>query len=269
LESLVAWLLEEAERVAVFCAWEDLHWADPSTLEFLSLFLDHVPATQVLALLTYRPEFVPPWALRSYMSPVPLSRLGRSEVEGMIEQVSGGKALPAQVVEQVVTKTDGVPLFVEELTKAVLESGVVTAVNNHYELTGPLSALTIPTTLQDSLMARLDRLAGVKEVAQLGATLGREFSYELLRAVSPWDAVILEQGLAQLVEAELMLRRGLPPQAQYLFKHALVRDTAYQSLLKSTRPSIMSRLRGCWRSSLARWWRPSPNCWPSITPRPD
>ncbi len=153
----------------------------------------------------------------------------------MAEKVTGGKVLPAEVLQQIVSKTDGVPLFVEELTKMVVESGLLREADGHYELTGPLPSLAIPTTLQDSLMARLDRLATAREAAQLGATLGREFSYELIRAVSPIDEARLQQALAELVEAEVLYQRGLPPQARYLFKHALIQDAAYQSLLKSTR----------------------------------
>jgi TOMM system kinase/cyclase fusion protein len=234
-EALVAWLIEDAERTAVSCAWEDLHWADPSSLEVLSLVLDQVPTTRLLVLLTFRPDFLPPWRPRSPITQLTLNRLGRSQVEAMVERVTGGKALPAEVMQQIVRKTDGVPLFVEELTKMVLESGLLRDANGHYELTGPLPSLAIPSTLQDSLMARLDRLAPVREVAQLGAILGREFSYELLRAISPLAEGTLQQGLRQLVEAELIYQRGLPPQATYLFKHALVQDTAYHSLLKSTR----------------------------------
>jgi predicted ATPase len=153
----------------------------------------------------------------------------------MIDKVTGGKPLPAEVQHQIVSKTDGVPLFVEELTKMVLESGLLRETNGHYELTGPLPSLAIPATLHDSLMARLDRLATVKEVAQVGATLGREFSYEVLQAVSPVDAPSLQQALAKLVEAQVLYRRGAPPQSRYTFKHALIQDAAYQSLLKSKR----------------------------------
>jgi class 3 adenylate cyclase/tetratricopeptide (TPR) repeat protein len=235
--ALVAWLVEEAEKAAVYCAWEDLHWADPSTLEVLTLFLDQVPTTKLLVLLTFRPEFIPPWGNRSHLSQMTLSRLGRSQVEAMVEEVTGGKALPAEVVQQIVAKTDGVPLFVEELTKTVLESVAsiesVESIGLHDHRS--LQAIAIPATLHDSLMARLDRLGMVKEVAQLGATLGREFSYEFLQAVSPLDERTLQHGLKQLVEAELLYQRGLVPQATYLFKHALIQDTAYQSLLKSTR----------------------------------
>ena len=153
----------------------------------------------------------------------------------MIERVTAGKALPAEIQEQLLEKTNGVPLFVEELTKMVLESGLVKEKDGHYELAGPLPPLAIPTTLQDSLMARLDRQGLGKPVAQLGATLGREFSYEVLRAVAPLDEVTLQQGLEQLVHAEILYQRGLPPQAQYFFKHALIQEAAYQSLLRSTR----------------------------------
>ncbi|MBI3246237.1 MAG: AAA family ATPase, partial [Deltaproteobacteria bacterium] len=227
LATLVSWLREETEQAPVYCVWEDLHWADPSTLELLTLFLAQVPTTRLLAVLTFRPEFIPPWGAHSYLSQLTLSRLGRRHVETMVEQVTGGKDLPKEIVQQIVSKTDGVPLFVEELTKSVVES-----VGALHEAPLPLG---VPSTLQDALMARLDRLGSAKEIAQLGATLGREFSYELLRAVSPLDEEALQHGLQQLVAAELVYQRGLLPQATYLFKHALIQDTAYQSLLKSTR----------------------------------
>jgi class 3 adenylate cyclase/tetratricopeptide (TPR) repeat protein len=237
-EAVVAWLCEEAKQETVTYAWEDLHWADPSTLELLTLFLDQIPTTRLLAVMTFRPEFVPPWGPRSYLSQLTLSRLGRSQVELMVERVTGGKALPREVMRQIASKTDGVPLFVEELTKMVVESDLVREVNGHYELSGPLPPLAIPSTLQDSLMARLDRLATVREIAQVGATLGREFNYDLLQAVSPLDEETLRGGLRQLVEAELVYQSGVPPQARYLFKHALVQDAAYQSLLKSRRQQL-------------------------------
>jgi predicted ATPase len=198
-EALVAWIVEEAEKAAVYCAWEDLHWADPSTVEVLTLLLDQVPTTRLLAMLTFRPDFTPPWGSRSYLTQLTLNRLGRQHVEAMVEKVTGGKVLPAEVLQQIVAKTDGVPLFVEELTKMVIESiesiGSIESVGVHGRL--PLQ-LGIPATLQDALMARLDRLASVKEIAQMGATLGREFSYELLHAVSPLDEATLQQGLRQL-----------------------------------------------------------------------
>jgi predicted ATPase len=236
-EALVAWIMEEAEKAPVYCAWEDLHWADPSTLKVLTLLLDQVPTTRLLALLTFRPDFASPWGSRSYLTQLTLSGLGRQQVAAMVEKVTGGKTLPVEVVQQIVAKTDGVPLFVEELTKMVLESDFYVGATGRSPL-----PLGIPTTLHDTLMARLDRLAPVRETAQVGAVLGREFSYELLHSVYPLDEVLLQQGLRQLVEAELIYQRGLPPQATYLFKHALVQDAAYQSLLKSRRQQLHQQI---------------------------
>jgi predicted ATPase len=241
-EALIAWLLAEAAQQPVLAVWEDLHWADPSTLELLGLLLDQAATARLLMVLTCRPEFQPPWSPRSYVTPHTLTRLTRPQVEAMIMSLTGGKVLPAAVVEQVVAKTDGVPLFVEELVKMILEAGLVQEQNEHYVLTGPLPPLAIPATLQDALMARLDRLVAVKDIAQVGAVLGREFAYEVLRAVAPLDEVTLQQGLAQLVAAELLYQRGHPPQATYIFKHALVQDAAYQSLLKSTRQKYHQRI---------------------------
>jgi predicted ATPase len=183
-----------------------------------------------------------PWGFRAHLTPLTLTRLPRPQVAQLIGRVAGGKALPPEVVGQIVTKTDGVPLFVEELTKMVLESGLLRQGEERYELTGPLPPLAIPATLHDSLMARLDRLGTVKDVAQLGATIGRTFAYELLQAVSPLDEVTLQHGLRQLVEAELVYQRGVPPQATYTFKHALIQDAAYQSLLRSTRQQYHQRI---------------------------
>jgi class 3 adenylate cyclase/predicted ATPase len=235
LEAVVAMLLLAAAQQPVLFIVEDLHWVDPSTLELLSLLIDQGPMVRIFTLLTCRPEFRPPWDFRAHVMPLTLTRLPLPLAEVMVERVTGGKALPAEVRQQIVAKTDGVPLFVEELTKTVLESRLLREREDHYELTGPLPPLAIPATLHDSLMARLDRLAAVKAVAQLGATLGRAFSYELLKAVSPVDEATLQHALAQLVEAELLYQRGIPPQATYLFKHALIQEAAYQLLLKSTR----------------------------------
>src|SRR5262249_30475459 len=153
---------------------------DPSTLELLQLYLDQIPTSRLLTVLTFRPDFTPPWQPRSYISQLTLTRLGRPQVEVMVDKITRGKTLPGEVLQQIVMKTDGVPLFVEELTKMVLESGLVRERERHFALTGPLPLLAIPSTLQDSLMARLDRLAPVREIVQLGATLGREFSYDVL-----------------------------------------------------------------------------------------
>jgi predicted ATPase len=240
-EALVAWIVEEAEKGPVYCVWEDLHWADPSTLEVLTLFLEQVPTARLLTLLTFRPDFTLSWPPRAHLTPLTLQRLGQPQVETMVENMTGGKALPSEVLQQIVAKTDGVPLFVEELTRMVLESGVVREEDGRYVGAHDgmsFSPLMIPVTLQDSLMARLDRLSPVRELAQVGAVLGREFSYELLQAVAPGDEVRLQQGLRQLVEAELISQSGRPPQATYVFKHTLIQDTAYQSLLRSRRQQL-------------------------------
>jgi class 3 adenylate cyclase len=230
LDALVHWLFEEAERAPVYTVWEDLHWADPSTLEFLVLCLDQVPTARMLMLVTFRPEFTPPWMARSHVSHLVLSRLGRKQTSAIVEQIAGGNALPAEVLRQIVAKTDGVPLFIEELTKMVVEAET----DGGTQRAVPLP-LGIPSTLQDALMARLDRLGTAKEVAQQGAVVGRELTYEVLSAVSPLTEAALQHELTKLVEAELLYQRGRPPKATYLFKHALVQETAYQSLLKSTR----------------------------------
>jgi TOMM system kinase/cyclase fusion protein len=235
LQALLTILLRRAAQQPVLFVMEDLHWVDPSTLELLSLLVDQGPTTRILVLLTFRPDFPPPWTGCAHLTQVTLPRLPRRQAAEMTGQVAHRKALPPEVVEQVVAKTDGVPLFVEELTKMVLESGLLQEREERYELTGSLPPLAIPATLHDSLMARLDRLATVKSLAQLGATLGREFSYNLLQAVAPWDEGTLQRGLQQLVEAEFLYQQGLPPQATYLFKHALIQEAAYQSLLRSTR----------------------------------
>jgi predicted ATPase/class 3 adenylate cyclase len=242
LQAILTILLRRAAQQPLLFVVEDLHWVDPSTLELLSLLVDQGPTARILTLFTFRPDFPPPWTGRSHLTQVMLHRLTPRQAAEMTDQVAHRKALPTAVVEQVVAKTDGVPLFVEELTKMVLESGLLREREEHYELTGSLPPLAIPATLHDSLMARLDRLATVKGLAQLGATLGREFSYELLQAVSPWDEATVQRGLQQLLEAEFLYQQGLPPQATYLFKHALIQDAAYQSLLRSTRQRYHQRV---------------------------
>jgi class 3 adenylate cyclase/predicted ATPase len=242
LHILLTILLRIAAQQPVLFVMEDLHWVDPSTLELLSLVVDQGPTARVLTLFTFRPDFSPPWTGRAHLTQLTVNRLPQRQAAEVIRQVAHGKVLPPEVVEQIVAKTDGVPLFVEELTKMVLESGLLQEQDEHYTLTGPLHPLAIPATLHDSLMARLDRLTAVKALAQLGATLGREFSYELLRAVAPWDEGIVNRGLHQLVAAEFLYQRGVPPQATYTFKHALIQDVAYQSLLRSTRQQHHQRI---------------------------
>ena len=182
----------------------------------------------MLLLITYRPEFSPPWPAQPHVSALALSRLGRREGAALVERVVRDKPLPDEVAAQIVAKTDGVPLFVEELTKTVLESGLLKDAGDHWELAGPLPPLALPATLHDSLLARLDRLAPVKEIAQIGAALGREFSHGLLAAVADRPEAELQAALDQLVAAELVYRRGTPPDVTYSFKHALVQDAAYR-----------------------------------------
>jgi predicted ATPase len=242
LETIVAILLELAEHQPVLFIVEDLHWTDPSTLELLNLVIDQSPTASLLTILTCRPTFQPTWSHRSYLSEITVNRLSQAQVEQIVNRLTDGKALPTEVLAQIVEKTDGVPLFVEEMTKAILESGHLKALDGHYELTGAFSTFAIPATLQDSLMARLDRLVTAKAVAQYAAVIGRQFPYELLQAVSQLDASTLQRELGRLVEAEIVYQRGLPPHATYLFKHALIRDAAYESLLKSTRQHYHQRI---------------------------
>lgn len=227
-----------AARQPVFVIFEDVHWADPTSLELLTMTLEQVPRLRVLLLITARPEFTPPWPGHAHVTTISLTRLNRRNGAALIGRVTAGKALPEEVMHQILARTDGVPLFVEELTKTVLETGLLHEQNDHYVLSRPLPSMAIPTTLHASLMARLDRLAPVREVAQIGAVVGREFSYELLSTVAGLPKERLEEALAQLVRSELIFCRGEIPQAVYTFKHALVRDAAYSGLLKSRRAAL-------------------------------
>lgn len=241
LECILTLLLALAAHEPVLLVVEDLHWLDPSTLELLGLLIDQVPTSNLLLLTAARPSFEPPWGARPQVNALRLGRLTRVEVSQLVVQVTGGKALPPAVLDQIVDKTDGVPLFVEELTKTVLELGLVRDAGRHYELAGPMTQLAIPATVHDSLMARLDRLSAAKTVAQLGAVLGRSFAYDLLLAVAQMNEVGLRHALQQLVAAEVLQQRGVPPSATYTFKHALVQDAAYESLLRSMRQVFHQR----------------------------
>jgi class 3 adenylate cyclase/predicted ATPase len=242
LEVLVDQVEGLARREPVLATYEDLHWADPTTLEIVDLVVERVQRMPVLVLITLRPEFAPPWTGHAHVTQLSLSRLTRRHGSALIEQVTGGKALPAEVLDQILARTDGVPLFVEELTKSVLESGLLRDAGDRFELDGPLPSLAIPSSLHDSLMARLDRLAPVKEVAQIGAVIGREFSHELLVAVADRPETELTFALGRLIASELIFRRGTPPEATYIFKHVLVQDAAYESLLKSRRQQLHMRV---------------------------
>jgi class 3 adenylate cyclase len=242
LQALVAQVAGLASWQPVLMLFEDAQWSDPTSQELLDLIIDRVPTTRVLVIITFRPEFTPPWIGRPHVTSRGLNRLPLRQRAEMISGVTGGKALPVEIAEQIIDRTDGVPLFVEELTKAVVESGILTDAGDHYTAAGPLMPLAIPATLQASLLARLDRLAPVREVAQIGAALGRQFSHELIGAVAAMPSAQLDDALAQLVSAELIYRRGTAPDAEYSFKHALVQDTAYSTLLRSRRQQLHTRI---------------------------
>jgi class 3 adenylate cyclase/predicted ATPase len=220
---------------------EDVQWSDPSTLEFLDLLIAQAPTAAIFTLLTCRPEVQAPWGLRSYITPLVLQRLRQAQVETMVEWITHGKPIPPTIRQHIVTQTDGIPLFVDELTKGVLESDILIEGQDGYAVRGPMP-MAIPATLQGTLMARLDRVGTAKGIAQLGATMGRQFSYTLLKAIAPVEEATLQRELRRLVDAELLYQRGLPSQATYLFKHALIRDAAYASLLKSTRQQYHHRI---------------------------
>jgi class 3 adenylate cyclase len=222
--------------------FEDAHWADPTTLEVLDLLIDRVKNVPLLVVLTHRPEFQSRWSEQGHVGALNLSKLTRAESAAIVSALAGGKALPEALREQILIRTDGVPLFVEELTKSILESGELKDAGDHYEYGGSARTVTIPATLRDSLMARLDRFMPVKEIAQIGAAIGREFSYELIAAVAPMAAAQLDDALARLSESGLAFRRGTPPEAIYTFKHALVQDAAYDSLLKSRRQKLHAKI---------------------------
>jgi class 3 adenylate cyclase/predicted ATPase len=257
-ERTLALLIELIETIAaqhpVLMIFEDVHWIDPTSQELLVTVVDRIVDRRVLLVITARPEFVPPWPHHSHISLIALTRLGRRDGAALVDQVADGKALPAEVVNQIVSRADGVPLFLEELTKTVLEGDFVEQRNGRYVLSKPLPALAIPTTLQGSLMARLDRSVLAKEIAQIGAAIGRDFSYGLLRAVAAIDEAALNEALGKLEQANLASCRGRPPEATYSFRHALVQDAAYASLLKTRRQALHRQIAEALRdrfSSLA------------------
>jgi class 3 adenylate cyclase/predicted ATPase len=231
-----------AARQPVLMVFEDIHWSDPTTRELLDLLIDLVPTLRVLVILTFRPEFSPSWIGRSYVTMLTLNRLPRQHGREMIAYVTGGRALPKEISDQIIERTDGVPLFIEELTKTVVESSIMTEAGDFYAVAGPRGPLAIPTSLHASLLARLDRLNPASEVAPIGAALGRSFSYELISAVAGMPQQKLDGALEQLVGAGLMFLRGVPPDAEYTFKHALVQDAAYSTLLRKRRQQIHTRI---------------------------
>src|SRR5262249_35146734 len=242
IEALSRQVLTLAHKKPVLFIIEDAHWIDPSTLEATNRFIEVIATAPVLLLITFRPEFFPPWLDQPHVTMVHIDRLGRDKAMAMIRDLTGGMELPTQVFEAIVSKTDGVPLFVEEVSKMVLESGLLQNAGDRYIMVGPVPHLAIPTTLYDSLMARLDRLSPIKEVAQIGAAIGREFTYRLLAAVAPISGIALQSALEQLTRAGLIFSRGEPPDSTYIFKHALLQDAAYASLLRARRQELHSHI---------------------------
>ncbi|MGQ0546918.1 MAG: AAA family ATPase [Betaproteobacteria bacterium] len=239
--ALIEPLLEAARRQPMLLVVEDAHWIDPTTLELLELCVERVAASRVLILVTARPHFEHAFG-GDNATRLALGRLSRSQAAAIAARVARGKSLPAELVEAIVAKTDGVPLFVEEFTKTALESGSLRETADAFVLEGPLESMTVPSSLRDSLMARLDRLQPVKELAQTAACVGREFSHALLAALSPLPPAALQDALERLIEAELIFRKGAAQAGRYSFKHALVRDAAYEGLLREKRQHVHARL---------------------------
>jgi predicted ATPase/class 3 adenylate cyclase len=242
LEALIRQLEGLARQQPVVMVFEDAHWIDPTSRELLDLTVERIRSLPVLLVVTFRPEFQPPWTGQPQATTLALNRLDRRDRTDLVEQIAGGKALPDEVIDQIADRTDGVPLFIEELTKSVLESGLLREEQDRYVLDRALPSLAIPTSLHDSLIARLDRLASVRLVAQIGAAIGREFPYTLLRTVSRLPEEELHAALARLVASELVFQRGTPPDAVYSFKHALVQDAAHGSLLRSSRQQLHAQI---------------------------
>ena len=242
LEALLSRMEGLSRQRPVLLIFEDIHWADPTSLELLELTIERVQSIPVLVVLTYRPEFSPPWSGHTHITSLALNRFTGTLAATMVENITGGKLLPDEVLEQIIEKTDGVPLFVEELTKTILESGALTEESDRFVATGSLEEISIPATLHDSLMARLDRLGAVKEVAQTASAIGREFHHELLGAVSQLSFEELRNALNQLIDAGLVFRRGRSGAGGYIFKHALVQNVAYESLLRSKRQNLHERI---------------------------
>jgi class 3 adenylate cyclase/predicted ATPase len=241
LEALILQVVALARQNPVLMIFEDAHWADPTSLELFGRIVDGIPSLRVLLIVTYRPEFDPPWIGRAHVTALTLNRLGEREIASMIDGVTGNESLPASIRQDIIERTDGVPLFVEEMTKAVLEAGSESAAE-YTAAAVPSLALAVPASLHASLMARLDRLGSAKEVTQIGAVIGREFSHALLAAVARKLETELQSALERLFEAGLLFRQGVPPHATYLFKHALVQDAAYSTLLREPRRALHARI---------------------------
>jgi len=242
LEALAGQIEALARRSPVLIVVEDIHWIDPTSQEFLDLLVRRIHTLPILVVMTYRLDCGPLWIGQPGVTTLTLNRLDRHHGAQLVETVTNGKPLPPEVLDEILTRTDGVPLFVEEFTRSVLESEQLREEKDHYALQGPLETLAIPASLRDLLAARLDRLGPIKELAQLGACIGREFSYELLERISQQSPEFLEQSLTALVESGLVARHDSTPAGAYAFKHALVQDAAYDSLLKSRRSELHARI---------------------------
>src|SRR5262249_17226034 len=251
LDALIAQFEGLAHREPALLVFEDAQWTDQTSLELLERAADRVPGLPVLMVITFHPEFAPPWTGQAQVTALTLSRLGQWDTTTLVDRLTGGKQLPTEIIERVVERTDGIPLFVEELTKSLLEGGLLREEDGRYIHSGPLRELAIPSSLHDSLMSRLDRLAPVKEVAQVGAAIGRDFSYELLAAVANRPDAQLRDALEQLVGAGLVFRRGVQPGASFIFKHALVQDAAYGTLLRRRRQELHARIATALEERLA------------------
>jgi class 3 adenylate cyclase len=249
-EALSTQIVSLAEQRPVLMIFEDIHWIDPTSLEALGRGIDRIKSVGVLLIVTHRPEFEPPWLGRAYVTSVSLNRLGKREINTMIDRVAGRQALPESLRQDIVDRTDGVPLFVEEITKAVLEAQTEGAAESALA-TIPSPTMSVPASLYASLMARLDRLGSAKDVAQIGAAIGREFSHTLLAAVVAEPEAQLQSALDRLMTAGLLFRQGVPPHATYLFKHALVQDAAYGTLLRDARRALHARIAGTLEAQFA------------------
>jgi predicted ATPase len=241
MEALTGQLEALSRSNPVLMIFEDAHWLDPTSLEVLGRSVDRLRTLGVLLIITYRPEFEPPWIGRPYVAALNLNRLGDREIAALIDQVKGNKSLPESIRQDIIERTDGIPLFVEEMTKAVLEAESEGGAQRTAAAV-PSPGLAVPASLHASLMARLDRLGSAKEVAQIGAVIGREFSYALLAAVARRGEPELRSALDRLIDAGLLFRQGVAPHATYLFKHALVQDAAYGTLLRKPRRALHARI---------------------------
>ena len=256
MEALTAQLEALASGNPVLMIFEDAHWIDPTSLEALGRAVDRIRTLGLLLIVTYRPEFEPPWIGRPHVTALTINRLGEREIAAMIDRVTGNKLLPASIRQDIIERTDGIPLFAEEITKAVLEAESEGAAERAVAAI-PSPSIAVPASLHASLMSRLDRLGPAKEIAQIGATIGREFSDALMVAVAGKPEAELQSALGRLIAAGLLFRQGVPPHATYLFKHALVQDAAYGTLLREPRRASPCPYRGDHRNPVCRDCRAS------------